>query len=98
MMVRFHGVRFVTVQLSRLFARLAVVGVLACALGLAACGRKAGLDPPPSAAIEPPPPTAQSGTASEPAPGTSQSGFTPDGRPVAAPGAKKRLPIDFLID
>jgi predicted small lipoprotein YifL len=97
MVVRVHGVRFVTVQLFRLFARLAAVGALACALGLAGCGRKAGLDAPPSAAIEPPP-GAQSGASSEPAPGASQSGFTPDGRPVAPPGPKKRLPIDFLVD
>jgi predicted small lipoprotein YifL len=34
----------------RTFYRLALIGVLAAALGLAACGRKGPLDPPPSAA------------------------------------------------
>ncbi len=33
----------------RLFFRLALVGALAVSLGLAACGRKGPLDPPPSA-------------------------------------------------
>jgi len=33
----------------RLFFRLALIGVLAASLGLAACGRKGPLDPPPSA-------------------------------------------------
>jgi predicted small lipoprotein YifL len=82
----------VTGQPSRLLARLAVLGVLAFALGLAACGRKGGLDPPPSAAIEPP----AAGGVDNPA--TPQSGFGPDGRPLSAPGAKKRLPIDVLLD
>src|SRR6516164_3738287 len=31
------------------FARIAAIGALAAALGLAGCGRKAGLDPPPGA-------------------------------------------------
>ena len=35
-------------------ARIAAIGLLAAALGLAGCGRKAGLDPPPSAAISAP--------------------------------------------
>ncbi len=33
----------------RLFFRLALAGALAAAFGLAACGRKGPLDPPPSA-------------------------------------------------
>lgn len=33
----------------RLFFRLALIGALAASLGLAACGRKGPLDPPPSA-------------------------------------------------
>ncbi len=83
-----------TGQPSRLLARLAVLGVLTFALGLAACGRKGGLDPPPSAAIEPPAAGAAAGD-NQPAP---QTGFGPDGRPILAPGAKKRLPIDGLLD
>jgi predicted small lipoprotein YifL len=88
----------VTIWHSRLFARLAAVGMLAFALGLSGCGRKGGLDPPPSAAIEPPPPTAQSGAGPEQTPPSAQPGFTPDGRAIPAPGAKKRLPIDILVD
>ncbi len=33
----------------RLFFRLALIGALAASFGLAACGRKGPLDPPPSA-------------------------------------------------
>ena len=81
-------------QVFCLFARSAVVAVLlGMALGLAACGRKSGLDAPPSAAIDRP---AAAGSNQEP--GGVQSGFTPDGRPVAAPGAKKSLPIDVLLN
>ncbi len=43
-------------RLDRRFARLALVGPLAAALALAACGRKGPLDAPPSAAIVEPPP------------------------------------------
>ena len=35
----------------RRFLRLAAIGALAAALGLAACGRKGALDPPPSASV-----------------------------------------------
>jgi predicted small lipoprotein YifL len=85
------GVRCVTGPFSRLFARsAALVVVAAAALTLAGCGRKSGLDAPPSAAIEQP-------AGSDQATGA-PTGFTPDGRPVAAQGAKKRLPIDGLLD
>jgi hypothetical protein len=30
------------------FSRLAVIGVVVCALGLSACGRRGALDPPPT--------------------------------------------------
>ena len=33
------------------FGRLALIGVLAAALGLAGCGRKGPLDPPPGASL-----------------------------------------------
>jgi predicted small lipoprotein YifL len=89
MVLRLHGVRLVTVQLPRLFARMAVFGVLAFALGLAACGRKTGLEPPPSAAIEPPPADAQPSGAPAPQPGVASPGPA---------GVKKRLPIDPILD
>jgi len=82
-----------TGQVSRLFARSAVIAVLlATAFGLAACGRKNGLDAPPSAAIDQP-----AAAGSNQAGGT-QSGFTPDGRPLAAPSTRKPLPIDGLLN
>jgi len=80
--VDLQGVNRVTRPLTSLLAKLAAIGVLAFALGLAACGRKTGLDPPPSAAID------QPSTSGQPTNDT-------DGRPVN--GAKKRLPIDVLI-
>jgi predicted small lipoprotein YifL len=46
MVPRMHAVS----SLSRPFLRLAVIGALAAALGLAGCGRKGPLDPPPTAA------------------------------------------------
>jgi predicted small lipoprotein YifL len=94
MVIHSQGVHRVTGQVSCLFARSAVIAVLlAMALGLAACGRKGGLDAPPSAAIDRPAATGSSQEAGGP-----QSGFTPDGRPVAAPGTKKSLPIDVLLN
>ena len=35
----------------RFFLRFALIGALAAALGLGACGRKGPLDPPPSASV-----------------------------------------------
>jgi predicted small lipoprotein YifL len=71
MVPRMHAVS----SLSRPFLRLAVVGALAAALGLAGCGRKGPLDLPPAAAAPAGQPQA---TQSPPA----QSGFmTPFGGP-----------------
>lgn len=39
----------------RSLLRVAVLAAFGAALALAGCGRKAGLDPPPSAAVSPPP-------------------------------------------
>jgi len=87
------GVRCVTAQVLRVFARSAVLAVLlVMAVALASCGRKGGLDAPPSAAIDQP---ATSGSNQAGAP---QTGFTSDGRPISAPTAKKRLPMDVLLD
>jgi predicted small lipoprotein YifL len=63
---------------------LAFAGAVALALG--ACGRKSGLDLPPSAAAQQ--------TPGSPA-GT---GLGPDGKPVAAPGQKRRILLDTLLD
>ena len=67
---------------------LVVLGILA--LALSGCGRKGPLDLPPSAAINQPP-GAAAAAAEAPEVG-------PDGRPVAPPGKKKRLPIDWLLN
>jgi predicted small lipoprotein YifL len=79
---------------SRLLFGIAAGAVLVAALGLAGCGRKAGLDPPPGvSAVAPEPQQAR-----EPEIG-------PDGRPVAPqqalaprPPQKRWTPIDWLID
>jgi predicted small lipoprotein YifL len=42
-------------HVDRPLARLALAGALVAALGLAGCGRKGPLDPPPGAAAEAPP-------------------------------------------
>ena len=70
--------------------RIAVIGALVAALGLAGCGRKAGLDPPPAASI------ADQGAAVEPAPGPA---VAPDGRAMApAQGPRRQTPIDWLLN
>jgi predicted small lipoprotein YifL len=72
----------------RRLARIAALGALAAALGLAGCGRKAGLDPPPNASA-----TDQSVAANG-----SGTGTMPDGKAAApAAGPKRPTPIDWLI-
>jgi predicted small lipoprotein YifL len=62
MVPRMHAVS----SLSRPFLRLAVVGALAAALGLAGCGRKGPLDPPPTAAAPAGQPQANQSPSSQP--------------------------------
>lgn len=64
--------------------RLIALGALLLALGvtLSACGRRGPPDAPP-------------GVYSGPQ-GTFE--LDPEGRPIAPPGQKKRLPIDLLLD
>jgi predicted small lipoprotein YifL len=70
--------------------RIAAIGALVAALGLAGCGRKGGLDPPPTASV-----ADQNGVV-QPGP---EAGVGPDGKAMApAQGPKRRTPIDFLID
>jgi len=72
------------------FARIAAIGALVAALGLAGCGRKAGLDPPPAASI------AGQTAAVEPSPGPA---VAPDGRALApAQGPRRPTPIDWLLE
>ena len=77
----------------------AVIGALALALPLAACGRKGALDPPPGGSV------LEQGTARTP---TTRRGGQPvpqkepeyddEGRPIAPQGRKRKLPGDWLID
>ena len=64
--------------------RVAAISALALALGLtlSACGRRGPLEPPPGTALGPQGPVE----------------LDPEGRPIAPPGEKKRLPIDWLLD
>jgi predicted small lipoprotein YifL len=64
--------------------RVAAISALALALGLtlSACGRRGPLEMPPGVAATP------QGLAE----------LDPQGRPIAPPGEKKRLPIDVLLD
>ena len=63
-------------------AAIASVMLLALGLSLSACGRRGPLDPPPGAFNTPQ--------------GTIE--LDAQGRPLAPPGEKKRLPIDVLLD
>lgn len=89
-----------TVFSERAFFRLALVGALVASLGLAACGRKGPLDPPPSAAADAP--AAQQPKQStlnpiavQPLGGSSQGG----GDMMETPqGPKKRIFLDNLLN
>jgi predicted small lipoprotein YifL len=74
------------------FARLAAMVALVAALGLAGCGRKAGLDPPPQASV--------AGTAA--AQPDSDAGIGADGKARASKkgqkGPKEPFILDFLVD
>ena len=85
------------------FARLPMLGALAAALGLTGCGRKGPLDPPPAALTQP----GQAAAAPEPVFGVNPMARDPQsepkasdssGRPIAPKGAKKPLPLDWLLD
>jgi predicted small lipoprotein YifL len=66
------------------------IGGLAVALLLAGCGRKGPLEEPPSARAAAP---EGSAAARSSTPVMSREGY-----PVAPPGEKKRIPLDWLID
>jgi predicted small lipoprotein YifL len=89
----------------RPFLRLALIGALAASVGLAACGRKGPLDPPPGASLEGVPqanmPDLMSKNRSTPIGGQAQGGNTgvgPDGQPLAPKGPKKQIPLDVLLN
>ena len=75
---------------SRKLARIATIGALVAALGLAGCGRKAGLDPPPAAAAS---------TQDPIAPADAPPVIGPDGKPMAPPAnEKKQFFLDWLLN
>jgi predicted small lipoprotein YifL len=75
---------------------LALIAALLLALGVAACGRKGGLDPPPAAsATQPAPEPDNKSIAGALAP----SGERGSSRNLPPPPSPKRdLPIDFLLN
>jgi predicted small lipoprotein YifL len=98
------GVRFLSRFFDRPFLRLALIGALAASLGLAACGRKGPLDPPPGASLAGEP-QANTNPMSNPiaAPIGGQAkdgnaGVGPDGRAQAPKGPKKQIPLDVLLN
>src|SRR5262249_34388930 len=70
-------------------ARIAAMAALVAALGLAGCGRKGGLDPPPGA-------TAADTSGSRP---DLQPAIGPDGKGIPGPqGPKRSTPTDWLLN
>ncbi|MEP7031871.1 MAG: lipoprotein [Pseudolabrys sp.] len=85
----------------RPFLRLALIGVLAATLGLAACGRKGPLDPPPGASLAGEAQASSPGPIASPIGGETKSGNSgigPDGKPLLPPGPNKRIPLDVLLN
>jgi predicted small lipoprotein YifL len=82
--------------------RIAVIGALVAALGLAGCGRKGGLDPPPgataAAADQGAPPGATAAAADQGAPPGAAPPASPDALPPSTQPLPRRTPIDWLID
>ena len=85
----------------RTFLRLALIGALAASLGLAACGRKGPLDPPPGASLANEPQASEPGPLTSPIGGevrNNNSGVNSEGRIQAPAGPKKRIPLDALLN
>jgi predicted small lipoprotein YifL len=88
----------------RPFLRLTLMAALAASLGLAACGRKGPLDPPPSASLAGEQQTGTSNPLSSPIAspigGQAKDDNTvmgPNGLPMAK-GQKKQIPLDVLLN
>jgi predicted small lipoprotein YifL len=76
----------------RPLCRLALIGALAAALGLAACGRKGPLDPPPGASLAGEPQANLPGLMS------SKGQTPPAANSGAAQAPKKHFPLDVLLN
>src|SRR6185437_13783531 len=68
------------------FLRLALIGTFVASLGLAACGRKGPLDPPPASLVN----------GEKVAPGN--AGIDANGLPQAPKGPNKHIPLDVLLN
>lgn len=82
----------------RSFSFVAVIGALALALPLGACGRKGPLDPPPGGYVLEQGTKTPSTRRGAQVPKEKQPEYDDDGRPIAPEGLKKKLPADWLID
>ncbi len=70
--------------------RLALLAAVVAAFALTGCGRKGALDPPPSASLASSQPAAKAGSV--------PPAMDAQGRPIAAPGPNKRIPLDALLN
>jgi predicted small lipoprotein YifL len=80
----------VSLKRGRFIFYLALTGAVAASLGLAACGRKGPLDPPPSSTL-----------AGNKVPDKNASGeqvMDSQGRPHAPAGQDKHIPLDTLLN
>ena len=84
----------------RIFLRLALIGALAASLGLAACGRKGPLDPPPAASLagEQANAPGAAGSNRQAQPQQEGAGITSAGEAVAPKGPHKQIPLDVLLN
>lgn len=80
----------------RMFFRLALICALAASLGLAACGRKGPLDPPPGASLTGEPQADMPGLMSST--GQTQPRQGDAGQPTAPKGPRKQIPLDVLLN
>lgn len=78
----------------RPFFRIALIGALAASVGLAACGRKGPLDPPPAASLA----GDQAASVAADPRDSSRPPMGPDGKPIAPGVPNKRIPLDVLLN
>ena len=77
----------------RPFLRLSLIVALVAVFGLAACGRKGPLDPPPAASL-----AGEQAKAADGEPQRDRPMLGPDGKPIASGKMNKRIPLDVLLN
>ena len=82
----------------RPFLRLALIGALAASFGLAACGRKGPLDPPPGGYALSPTTKTPVTSRGEQLPKRTEPAYDEEGKPIAPEGPKRRTPLDWLLN